>query len=105
MLSDPEVKAAAKKVEDALEAYNALIARRLGEGMNRIEEPESPASIEFIAAMRLNRHKLKGRMSAQQVSEAIGIPIDHSSRLAFGMAVKAIGAKKGKSGSTRYYVF
>lgn len=59
----------------------------------------------YLRAMRENSEKLTGRMSVEEISQAIGMPVGRGDRVSVGIALTEYGALKGKSGSSRYYVF
>lgn len=69
------------------------------------ETQDTVAGSIFLKAMRENCHKLKGRMTVAELSDAIGMKVGRGDRVAIGLAVQAYGATRGKSGSTRYYIF
>lgn len=110
MKTEAKLNRAIQALRDAADALESL-SRSLYHEAKPVADvdigqtPESVAAEYFLDAMRRNADKLKGRMSAQEVSEAIGKPIGRGDRVSFGMAARLFGAHPGKSGSSRYYLF
>lgn len=100
-----------KKAMEALGVAMKHLGKVAGADAMKSFEPEmgetnaSAAASPYLEAIRANAHKLTGRMTAAEVQEAIGVKIRHGDRVAFGLAVSEFGAKRGRSGSQRYYIF
>jgi hypothetical protein len=86
---------ALERIADALERNRRAAPSRIN----------ATAAHIFVEAMREHRHKLKGRMSIEEIAAAIEMSVTRSDRTAIGEALTQYGARKGKSGSARYYVF
>lgn len=63
------------------------------------------AANAYLEAMHANAHALRGRMTTKEIAAAIGMELTRGSQAELGRALTEYGAHKGKSGSTRYYVF
>lgn len=93
------------RIADALE--------RIADAMERRDEPKrtrpllitATAANAYLEAMRANAHALRGRMTTKEIAAAIGMELTRGSQAELGRALTEYGARKGKSGSTRYYVF
>lgn len=86
---------ALERIADALETSQRPKARRICSENAQV----------YLDALESHSHALRGRMTVQEISNAIGIEVTRSDQAAIGHALTAFGALKGKSGSTRYYVF
>ena len=100
---------ALRKAADELEAAAQLIEPS-GQARPSVrpdagETAISVAASLFYQAMQANSEKLYGRMTLADVSSAIGVEVRHGDRVSFGMAIRQFGAKRGRSGSERYYIF
>lgn len=94
-----------KNIERIAISLERIAAALEAQTRNRAIRIQSVSASKFTNALRLNSHKLKGRMSVTEISAAIGIPVTRSDNVAIGLALTEVGARKGKSGSARYYVF
>lgn len=87
---------ALERIADALEARKPR---------ERTQFIASKPVEDFLAMMEASRQKLRGKMTAFDVAMAIGAIITPTDRTAFGLALTQFGAKKGRTGRARYYVF
>jgi hypothetical protein len=91
------IASALERIAEALETnHDNAVAKRLS---------ADPIHRAFIGTLAHHRTQLRGRMTMQEICEVTGMIITKHNRVAIGHALTAFGAQKGKSGSTRYYVF
>lgn len=97
-----DTKALLERIAIALEA---IAAGQQATRTPRANAITACASSAYLGALERNSERLKGRMSMAQISEVISMPVGRGDQASIGAALTAYGARKGKSGSARYYVF
>lgn len=104
------INKAARGVTKALAKYHAAVMEAKDELDNLAAshagiQSGSILSDQIYIKMREHSFSLYGRMSLLEISKVIGVELTRGNQADFGRALTALGVKKGKSGSTRYYVF
>lgn len=97
------------RIADALERIAAALeqsAQRPARASRERRDDDFSGYSRWMEAITDNADALKGRMTMDEVLDALGTPhADRGTRLSVGFALRQLGIRRGRSADQRFYVF